>query len=78
MPVSTCSGCRETFGSASAFDAHQYDDGRKPACRELLEYAKATRPGGRPRLVWHPVRNLWVTRLDDRDHTRAGQPEPVS
>lgn len=58
-----CSGCGHLFGSPSAFDRHQRDDGTANPCLTVEEFT--TRRGKRmePRLVWHPKRHLWVTKL---------------
>lgn len=61
-----CSGCGHIFGSVSAFDRHQSDGGDPHPCLPVEVFA-AERPDGKPpRLVWHPSRHVWVTRLDDR------------
>ena len=61
-----CRGCGHLFGSPSAFDRHQHDDGRDNPCRDVAEFSAPLGNSGRPRLVWHPDRGLWVTALDDR------------
>lgn len=71
-----CTGCHEHFGSVSAFDRHQtmqLEGEGRVTCHppgELL-------PSGKPRCVWHPTRNLWVTELRDTASVgRARRPKP--
>ena len=66
-----CRGCGHLFGSVSAFDRHQTDDGRDTPCMTVAQFTALTGKAQRPRLVWHPSRHLWVTKLDDRHREAA-------
>lgn len=57
-----CRGCGHLFGSPSAFDRHQHDDGRVSPCRDTAEFTAPHGKSGRPRLVWDAKRSLWITR----------------
>ena len=62
-----CSGCGHLFGSPTAFDRHQRDDGSPEPCMTVAEFTARRGKRQEPRLVWHPTRHLWVTRLRDMD-----------
>lgn len=61
-----CRACGHLFGSLSAFDRHQTDDGSSAPCLDVAEFTAPTGKAQRPRLTWHPGRQLWVTKLDER------------
>lgn len=69
-----CAECRHLFGSVAAFDCHlrgvKAQRRGETACLTVAEFTAPTGKRSRPRLVWSPDRELWVTQRDERDHDR--------
>lgn len=71
---SLCPTCGHLFGSVTAFDRHlrpidavDWQDPNRTPCLTVAEFTAPTGKRQTPRLVWHPTRHLWVTRLRDME-----------